>query len=458
MNLKLVAVVATMSALGLVSSPVLAGSKHKQTSQTETRHDFKDYKDMGVKVCTITPAAMSMVEMTQNIGRSIPNPCNPGWYDRVRVSGGINFDFGKFGNRNQNVMGENYQTFSLNDAYLNVAANVSDWATAFASLSFNTATTSANPGAYGTLGAAEYSAAYSNNINGGAGNAFNVEQAFATIANFDVTPFYLQGGKFFQDFSRYEIHPITRSLTQSFSETLASALKLGFFADGFNGDVYVFNAPIGKIGSATSSQATDYGVSVGYDINNQDFGWDLGAGYLWNMIGVNDVAWNVNNFSGGGYNSRVGGVALYGDVNYGPFMAALRYTQAVQRFNVNDLTKNGRADLAAGSAIIGNAAGTAVTPAGTATGAKPWAAGAQVGYGFDAWNRSQNVYLGYQASREAAGLNLPKSRWLVGYGIDVVKDTNVSAEWDHDQMFSTGNGGTGNSANLVSLRASVKFG
>ncbi len=457
MNLKLVAVVASMSALGLVSSPVLAHSKHKQMTQTETRHDYKDYKDMGVKVCTITPAAMSMVEGTQNIGRSIPNPCNPGWYDRVRVSGGVNFDFGKFGNRNQNVMGENYQTFSLNDAYLNVAANVSDWATAFASLSFSTATTAANPGAYGTLGAAEYSAAYSNNINGGAANLFNVEQAFATIANFDASPVYLQGGKFFQDFSRYEIHPITRSLTQSFSETLASALKLGFFADGFNGDVYVFNAPIGKVGSSASSQATDYGVSVGYDWNNPDFGWDLGAGYLWNMMGVNDVAWNVNNFTNGGYNSRVGGVALYGDLNYGPFMAALRYTQAVQRFNVNDLTQNGRADLAAGSPIIGGGVGP-VVPLATATGAKPWAAGVQVGYGFDAWSKSQNVYLGYQASREAAGLNLPKSRWLVGYGVDVVKDTNVAAEWDHDQMFSTGNGGTGNSANLVSLRASVKFG
>ncbi len=52
---------------------------------------------------------------------------------------------------------------------------------------------------------------------------------------------------------------------------------------------------------------------------------------------------------------------------------------------------------------------------------KPWAAGLQAGYGFDVWGKSQNVYLGYQASRETAGLNLPKNRWLAGYGIDIVK-------------------------------------
>lgn len=457
MNLKLVAVVASMSALGLISNPVLAGSKHKQSNtQTEVRHDYKDYKDMGPKVCTISPTALTMVEMTQNVGRSIPNPCNPGWYDRIRVSGGVNFDFGKFGNRNSNLMGENYQTFSLNDVYVNVAGTVNDWTTAFASLSFNTASTAGNPSTYGSFGAAEYSAAYSNNINGAAGNNLQVEQAFATIANFDVTPVYLQGGKFFQDFSRYEIHPITRSLTQSMSETLASALKLGFLADGFNGDVYVFNSPIGKIGSSASSNATNYGVSVGYDVNNSDFGWDVGAGYLYNLMGVNDTAYSVNNFTGGGYNSRVGGVALYGDVNSGPFMVALRYTQAVQRFNKNDLTKNGRADLTAASPLLG--AGAQVLPTAASTGAKPWAAGIQAGYGFDAWAMSQNVYLGYQASREAAGLNLPKSRWLVGYGVDVLKDTNVAAEWDHDQMFSASNGGNGNTGNLVSLRASVKFG
>ncbi|HTM63625.1 MAG TPA: LbtU family siderophore porin [Gammaproteobacteria bacterium] len=455
MKLKLVAVVASMSALGLISGPAIAGAKQNDTNTTPAaHHDYKDYKGTAEKVCSITPNAMTMVEMSQNVGRSIPNPCNPGWFNRIRVSGGINLDLGKWGNRNANIMGENYQTLSLNDAYLNLTGQVNDWTTVFASLSYMTATTNANPAPYKGVGLAEYDAAYANNIGGTANNTLQIEQAFATVANFDETPVYLQVGKFYQDFSRYEIHPITASMTQVMSETLSTSLKLGFLVDNFNGSVFVFNDPINKIGA--SSTPTNYGVSVGYDLNNPDFGWDIGAAYLYNIIGANDVAWSVTNFTGGGYNSRVSAVALYGDVNYGPFMVAARYTQATQRFNVNDMTKNGNADLAAGSFAIGS--GFAVTPAATATGAKPWAAGIQAGYGFDAWSMSQNVYLGYQTSREAAGLNLPKNRWLVGYGVDALKDTNVAAEWDHDTQFSTSNGGLGNATNLVSVRASVKFG
>ncbi len=454
--MKLKLVVASMSILGLISGPALANhhnTKNKPMKQAEAVHD---YKDMMPKVCTITPNTLSMVEMSQNVGRSIPNPCNPGWYDRIRVSGGINADLGKWGNRNANLMGENYERLSLNDVYLNIAGSVNDWTTVFASINYMTATTNPNPSVFNTFGAAEYSAAYANNVGGNGNNTLQVEQAFATIANFDVTPIYVQFGKSFQDFSRYEIHPITASLTQVMSETLATSLKLGFIADGFNGGVYVFNDPMGKIGSNTTP--TNYGVSVGYDMNNDQFGWDIGAAYLYNLIGANDVAYSVNNFTGGaGYNSRVGGAALYGDVNYGPFMLAARYTQATQQFNVLDLTKNGRADLTAASVVLGTA-GTAVTPTAAATGAKPWAAGIQAGYGFDAFGKSQNVYLGYQTARQAAGLNLPESRWLVGYGVDILKDTLLAAEWDHDMAFSTGNGGSGNNTNLVSLRAAVKFG
>ena len=455
--MKLKLVVASMSLLGLVSCPAFAThhNKNKQMNnkQTQAHHDYKDYKDMK-PVWTITPTTLTMVEMSQNVGRSLPNPCNPGWYDRIKLSGGINVDLGKWGNRNANIMGENYQRFSLNDVYLNLTGQINDWTTVFASLSYMTATTAANPAVYKGVGAAEYSAAYANNIAGTASNTLQVEQAFGTVADFNVTPVYVQLGKFFQDFSRYEIHPITASMTQVMSETLATSLKLGFIADSFNGGVYVFNDPIAKIGSSASP--TNYGISLGYDLNDDQFGWDLGIGYLYNMIAANDVAWSVTNFTGMGYHTRVGAVALYGDVNYGPFMGAIRYTQAAQRFSSLDMTKNGMADLATGSAAIGS--GTQIANAAGTTGAKPWAAGVQVGYGFDAWSKSQNVYLGYQTSREAAGLNLPKYRWLVGYGVDVIKDTNIAAEWDHDSQFNAANGGLGNVTNLVSLRASVKFG
>ncbi|RDI46879.1 LbtU family siderophore porin [Aquicella lusitana] len=455
--MKLKLVVASMSILGLVSGPAFAAKTHKMMKSDMKQTVRHDYKDMGIQepVCTINPASLTMDEMTQNVGRALPNPCNPGWFNRIQVSGGINVDVGKWGNRNANIMGENYQRLSLNDAYINVSADVNDWAKGFASLSFSNPTTNVNPSIYKLWGAAEYNAAYANNINGNASNVIQLEQAYATFGNFDVSPIFVQVGKQFQDYGRYEIHPITESMTQVMTKTLATSIRAGFIANGFHGSIAAFDDPINKMGNTSSP--TNYTAAVGYDQNNDQLGFDLGAGYIYNMIGVNDVAYNVVNFNTlggtlgntGTYRNRVGAYALYGDVNSGPFSLGARYTQALQRFNVNDLPKNGIADLT-GGVITG-------APIAGRSGAKPWAAGIQGGYGFNVWDRNQNIYLGYQTSREAAGLNLPKNRYLVGYGIDVWKSTNLGIEWDHDNAYSTGNGGSGNNTNLVSLRAGVQF-
>lgn len=455
MNLKLV--VASMSVLGLIASPAFAGhGKHKRSKHRKAAM-HRDYKDMGMNKCSIAPTTVMMVEMNQNVGRSLPNPCRPGWYDRIRLSGGMNVDMGKWGNTNANYMGENYARLSLNDVYLNLAANINSWTNVFASLSYMTASTNANPGAFNSRGLAEYSAAYANNINGTANNTVQIEQAFGTFGNFDVTPLYLQVGKSFQDFSRYEIHPITRSMTQVMSETLATSIKLGFIYNGFTGGVYAFNDPVNKIGGNASNNPYNYGAALGYDHNDSSLGYDLGVAYMYNMIAANDVAYMVQNYTNGmGYNRRVGGLAVYGDVNSGPFTLSARWTQALENFSVNDLTAKGFADLTAGSAVIGGGV-AAVTPAGTAKGAKPWALGVRAGYDFNYWHKDQNVYVGYQKSSDAAGLNLPSYRWLLGYNVDVMKDTALGVQWDHDGAYSRSEGGRGSNSNLVSIRASVKF-
>lgn len=472
MNLKLV--VASMSILGLVSCPVFAATdakakhhkvKHHRVVHRVEHHDYKDYKGMetmpaqpAMEVCAISQETMIMEGMTQNVGRAIPNPCTPDWYKRVLLAGGMNFDIGKWGNRSGRFMGENYQRLSLNDVYFNLGAQVNDWVHAFASISYNTATINDPTNSTWDRHVAEYNAAYDGNVVSGSTHSLQLEQAFATFANFNVSPIFIQIGKQFQDFGRYEIHPITESFTQVMSKTLATSIKLGFIADGFTGAIYAFDDPLHKVGQ--SQVTTNYGASLGFDMPSDCFGFDLGVGYLYNLIGVNDIAYAVNQFNlwntfngTSTYNQRVSGLAAYADVNSGPFTIGARYTTALQRFNVNDLPANGIADLVP----VVEPEFTTV-PATTATGAKPWTFDIKAAYGFDAGCMNQNIYLGYSASREAAGLMLPRSRWLVGYGIDVYKWTNLTVEWDHDMAYSTSNGGNGNNYNLVTLRAAVKFG
>jgi len=484
--MKLKLVVASMSVLGLVNCPVFADTqtkgKHQKVNHPVVTHHHvvkhhhrhvvrepmheemvqSDYKGeivhpAPVAVCTVSESAMILDAMTQNLGRAVPNPCNPGWFNRISLSGGLNLDIGKWGDRNTNYMGVNYQRFSLNDAYINLGANVNDWVKAFGSISFNTATINDPSFATPSQHFAEYDAAYSNNLTSGSSNNLQLEQASVTVGNFEVSPFFLQFGKQFQDFSRYEIHPITESMTEVMSKTLATSVKLGFIADGFNGSIYVFDDPLPKVGHSTHH--TNYGAALGFESPCEELGYDLGVAYLYNLVGVNDTAYAINQFNiantavaTDGYNSRVGGLAVYGDVNSGPFYLGARYTTALQRFNVADLPRNGIADLSPTVPLTG-------TPLTSAQGAKPWSVGGQVGFGFTYYmERSQNVYVGYQTSRQAAGLLLPRYRWQSGYNIEVVKNANLGIEYDYDKAYGIGQGGTGKNSDLVTLRAAVKFG
>ena len=153
---------------------------------------------------------------------------------------------------------------------------------------------------------------------------------------------------------------------------------------------------------------------------------------------------STKNKAAQGYRSRVGAAEVHADVNSGPcYLCTLHHSSTTLQYL--DVPKYGNATNPNGSLS-------------STTGAKPWAGSIQAGYGFEAWSMAQNIYVGYQLSREAAGLLLPKDRWLVGYGIELFgKNTNVGLEWDHDNAYSRGNGGRGSNADLVTLRTAFKF-
>lgn len=457
-NLKLV--VAAMSMLGLISCPVLAAEQTKQKKMKATHVAQQDYKASGglmgqpAPVMEVMPKVdtyqMTMDEMTQNTGRSKPMP---DWFNRIGISGGMNID-AHWGNRSMGYMGENYQRWSLNDAHLDATAAVNDWTKAFASMSFSN---------FSPLGSSvvsrkggSYSTVYAN-------NTFDMEQGYVTFGNFDCSPVFVQLGKQFQDFGRYKIHPLTRSLSQVMSESLQTSAKLGFLTRmGLNGSVYTFDNTMAQRSNNDQNTAGHttpiYGASLGFAQPSDQLGWDIGIGYMSNMTGVNDIASAISNYqnsafdtgtglidTSGTYSHTVGGVNVYADVNSGPFSLGARYVTALQNFSVADLsTQYGYATNPANGALY--------------SGAQPWAGDLTAGYGFNAWNKAQNVYVGYQVTQDAVNLLLPQSRWLVGYGIDVWKNASLGLEVARDNDYSVSKGGTGNNTNTIGARAAVTFG
>jgi hypothetical protein len=456
--MKLKLVVASMSVLGLISSPVFAADDASTTTTTTTEsstpaptttmHHHKhphhkmhhvshhvaqmhDYKDTGalppvVMVQQIDTHQIIYDGMSQNYGRA--RTAMPDWFNRIGVSGGVNFD-AHWGNRNSGYEGENVNRLTLNDTYLNVGATVNDWTKAFVSLSFS------NPS--GLLGGAPLAGQYSNVYL--PVNDLTLEQGYVTIANYDVNPMFFQVGKQFTDYGRYTIHPLVRTMAQVMTESLATSAKLGFITQmGFHGDIYAFSNPANQAGFSHSN--TIYGAGLGYDMINDALGFDVGVGYMSDLTGVNDINAALGNAyaNAGSYVHLVGGLAVYGDVNSGPFSLSAHYTTSIQSFNPNDLSN--QYGLAVGS------------------GSRPWAADVTGGFGFNYWAKNQNVYVGYQTSNNAVNLALPKQRWVVGYNVDMWKNTNLGLEYNYDKAYSSGNGGNGNSSGTIGARASVKFG
>lgn len=439
--MKLKLVVASMSVLGLISCTAFAADapKHKKHHHHRSYHHTTmahhttvvthDYKDMGAL------------------------PVND-WYNRITLDGVINFDT-TWGNRSMGYMGENNQRLSLNPAQINVNANVNDWTKAFVAITFddtssrlNGASTAANPvAAINRPMPGVYE-----NIKGSTLGA-NFEQAFLTIGNMDELPVYLRLGKQFVAFGKYDPHAITRSVTTVMSETLRTAATIGFQTrSGFAGELFAFDNPLRQAASATSFNShtkANYGGQVSFAMPSDSLGFDVGLGYMYDITGVQDVAYAVSLYNGSfgatvpTYANRVSVADLYGDVNTGPFSFALRYVTALQRFASADLPTK------------------AITPAGT-TGAKPWAVDLSGMYKFNAWDRNQDVYIGYQGTQNAVNLYLPKNRITAGYGIEMWRNgnlglTSVGLEFNHDVAYGVADGGTNNSSNQLHLRVTAKF-
>lgn len=479
--MKLKLVVASMSVLGLISCPLFAAahSKHK-THHKRVHHRqhccpkpcFRQATVGNTMVAVPAPCVqpqpclelprvdctMLMLDaMTQNWGRG---HAMPDWFQRIGINGGINFD-AHFGNRDAGFTTENYTRFSVNDVYLNATALVNDWTRAFVSISYNNA--SPDDENFFVLSARHYPGVYSNVYRI---DDLSLEQGYITFGNFDCSPFFVQVGKMFQDYGRYTIHPLTRTLVQSLTETLRTSAKVGFMQNGFHGSAYVFENPAVRVTNSPSStfpffETIDHrsevvwGASLGYDQVCNCFGFDLGVGYLSNMIGVNDVTRAVTIFHdpfGFGvigdrtFRNRVGSVAVYADVNSGPFTLGARYATALTSFNELDL-----------STVFGDF---------RTGGAKPRALDLTAGYGWNCWDRGQNIYVSYQTTRDAVNLFLPRDRWEAGYGVDIFRNATLTFVVDHDKDYDRSDrsvgfrnfGPTGNTYNLFGIRAAVRFG
>ncbi|MEE4379873.1 MAG: LbtU family siderophore porin [Candidatus Competibacteraceae bacterium] len=255
-----------------------------------------------------------------------------------------------------------------------------------------------------------------------------VDVAFITIANFEANPMFVTAGQIYVPFGAYETNMVSDPLTLDLGETRETALQGGFVSGDFNGSVYIFNGDNDKDGK---NQISSGGINLGFSRELGDGEIVAGAGYLSDLGDSDTLQDAINDNQGDNDTDFVPAWTVNAIGRFGPFSLIGEYLAATKPFEETALPwQDG--------------------------GAKPAAWNLEVGYDFD-WFRGSTVAIGYQGTRQALALELPKQRFLATLSMEIYDSTALSLEWAYDEDYDINEGGTGNDANTFVAQLAVEF-
>lgn len=266
-----------------------------------------------------------------------------------------------------------------------------------------------------------------------------VDIAYLTLTNAEVSPLFLTAGQVYVPFGVYETNLVSDPLTLEIGEARETALQLGFEQSGFSGSLYVFNGDNNVKGR---DRIEGWGANLGFEQEHEDWAWSVGVGYI-NDLGDSDTlheSINDSRVSAAEFapnlsidsTERIGGWTANAAASLGPFSLIGEYLSATDDFDPVSLGfKDG--------------------------GARPSAWNIEAGYSFPLLGRESVAAVAYQGTREALALELPKERWLLGWSIEIFDRTSLGLEWARDRDYNTCDGGTGKSADTITAQLAVEF-
>jgi hypothetical protein len=246
---------------------------------------------------------------------------------------------------------------------------------------------------------------------------------FVNIGDLDETPFYMTAGQLFVPFGRYSTSMVSAPLTMILSRTKARPVILGYKSRNESGP---FAAIYGFKSDTTLNSTAVGGVNLGYVFDTGYTTGELGASYISAINNAGGMQFTgstpaVNTGTFGGFSSFTNGneavqkIPAFGVHSYlsvDRYNFTAEWVGATGQFRPEDLSFNGR-------------------------GARPQAAQLEASVTFKTFDKPASVGLGYQWTKDALALNLPKQRISGVFNISIWKDTVESLEYRHDFNYAT---------------------
>ena len=234
-------------------------------------------------------------------------------------------------------------------------------------------------------------------------------------------------GRTYVPFGMFETRLVSDTLPLELGESQETAAVLGIGNDALHASAYVFN---GASNDGGEDEIEHFGARVGASGGGETVSWAVGADYLSSIADSDGLTGSVS--APATLNDYVAGYAVHGRAEAAGFTLLAEYLAAADAFEPGELAFGG-------------------------SGAEPAAWQAEIGYGF-AWSgMPATAVVGLQGTEEALALGLPETRTLVGISIEPWEATGLSVEWAADEDYATADGGTGESADTLTLQLATAF-
>ncbi len=280
----------------------------------------------------------------------------------------------------------------------------------------------------------------------------DVDVGTITLGNMKMFPIYLTAGKMYVPFGNFESNMIQDPLTLEIGETRESAVQVGFEHSGFYGSVYTFNGDIDENGE--DNEVKCFGANAGYAFENDNISFDIGAGWINNLIdsdGLGDrfeemiegYATDTGSETGWALRDYVDGFAVHAIINFGPATLIGEYVGAADdiEWNVSD-------DTAGAMAALG------LNPVEKTGEPKAW--NFELAYTVEVMSKETTFALGFQGTDDLAGI-LPEERYMASIGVGIAENTSFTLEYLHDEDYDQNEGGTGDDADMVTVQLAIEF-
>jgi len=269
----------------------------------------------------------------------------------------------------------------------------------------------------------------------------SLDEANIWLGNYEKFPALLTAGKFYMPFGKFETNMVQDPLTLDLGEVNDYGVAAGFQTNGFFGAVFGYN---GMKEKEDESTIKGFGAKVGYELNSNDLSLNTALCWINNMADADSITDVFDENGLDTIHDQINGFGMHLLAGYGSFSFIGEYIQALDEFYPGVFDPD-----------TGEMEGAEITFRGH--GAKPMAWNTELAYSMDLFDNETVFAVGYQGTEEASGLDLPSARYMGTASMTVLPGTIISVEYFHDEDYDIDEGGTGESADVVTTQLAYEF-